>query len=52
MSDTLLTAIIEGQIITGYQSDVEHSYTYYYGAEAYSKHPSGSVRGQREEETC
>lgn len=27
MSDTLLTAIIEGQIITGYQSDVEHSHT-------------------------
>lgn len=26
MSDTLLTAIIEGQIITGYQSDVEHSH--------------------------
>jgi len=24
---------------------------HYYGAEAYSKHPSGSVRGQWEEET-
>lgn len=53
MSDTLLTAITEGHIITQAIKVMLNTVTHhYYGAEVYSKHPSDSVRGQREEKTC
>ncbi len=53
MSDTLLTAITEGHIITqAIKVMLNTAIHHYHGAEAYSKHPSGSVRGQQEEETC
>lgn len=46
-------AITEGHIITqAIKVMLNTVIHHYYGAEAYSKHPSGSVRGQREEETC
>lgn len=53
MSDTLLTAITEGHIITqAIKVMLNTAIHHYYGAEAYSKYPSGSVKGQRDEETC
>lgn len=53
MSDTLLTAITEGHIITqAIKVMLNTVIHHYYGAEVYSKHPSDSVRGQREEKTC